>query len=358
MEQEPLVIMFNLNNTNLTQEDYFILENVIGYTLNILIFAMLIPQIYKAYKNKMTDDISYKFIWISLVAEVLEILYGVLINQIPVLLTGIICMIQMILLYIAKKLYDNPQNIKIQRRTSIQDSNLIEISDITQTQTQTQTITQAIKYMWDNKKDDSFMEEIQNHKLISMSQNIEKSSCKLQLHIDEFKYFIKKALEQIIREPQRRLQILTNTFKTYNPEEPYIKKEHELIFSNEDINKLLQSDISKYELSQFVNNVRFFDVTYSNQIHSKLKDFQISGYNGLDMYNKSINTIPENISKQVTFSFINTTNEDKSYLYRGGNKMTNKRLNELKQKIDMINKRENIRLLDSNTQKNVSYEPL
>ena len=134
MEQEPLVVMFNLNNTNLTQEEYFILENVIGYTLNILIFAMLIPQIYKAYKNKMTDDISYKFIWISLVAEVLEILYGVLINQIPVLLTGIICMIQMILLYIAKKLYDNPQDVKLQRRTSIQDSNLIEISNnITQT---------------------------------------------------------------------------------------------------------------------------------------------------------------------------------------------------------------------------------
>jgi hypothetical protein len=38
--------------------------------------------------------------------------------------------------------------------------------------------------------------------------------------------------------------------------------------------------------------------------------------------------------------------------------MTNKRLNELKQKIDMINKRENIRFLDSNTQKDVSYEPL
>jgi MtN3 and saliva related transmembrane protein len=133
MEQEPLVVMFNLNNTNLTQEEYFILENVIGYTLNILIFAMLTPQIYKAYKNKMTDDISYKFIWISLVAEVLEILYGILINQIPVLLTGIICMIQMILLYIAKKLYDSPQDVKIQRRTSIQDSKLIEIGDITQT---------------------------------------------------------------------------------------------------------------------------------------------------------------------------------------------------------------------------------
>ena len=79
----------------------------------------MVPQIYKAYKSKLTDDISYKFIWISLVSNVLEITYGVLINQIPVLLTGIICMIQMILLFVAKKLYDNPAELKIQRRTSM-----------------------------------------------------------------------------------------------------------------------------------------------------------------------------------------------------------------------------------------------
>ena len=105
---------------------------------------------------------------------------------------------------------------------------------------------------------------------------------------------------------------LANTFKTYNPEEPYIKREHELIFTNEDINKLLQSDVSKYELSQFVNEVRFFDITYSNQKYSKLKDSHISGYNGLDMYNKNIDS--GKISKQVTFTFIKTTNKNKSYL--------------------------------------------
>ena len=145
-EQEPLVVMFNLNNTNLTPEDYFILESVIGYTSNALIFCMMIPQIYKAYKSKLTDDISYKFIWISLVSTILEIAYGILINQIPVLLTGIICMIQMILLYIAKKLYDNPKDIKTQRRLSVansnSNSNSIEIIDLPKTQTQTQTKTQ------------------------------------------------------------------------------------------------------------------------------------------------------------------------------------------------------------------------
>lgn len=122
MSSEPLVIMFDVNNSALTPEDYFILENVIGYTANILIFCMMIPQIYKAYKFKLTDDISYKFVWISIVSSSLEIVYGVLINQIPVLITGIICLIQMVLLAVSKKLYDNPKEIKIQRKSSVVNS--------------------------------------------------------------------------------------------------------------------------------------------------------------------------------------------------------------------------------------------
>ena len=123
MSSESLVIMFDVNNSALTPEEYFIIENVIGYTSNILIFCMMIPQIYKAYKFKLTDDISYKFVWISIVSSVLEILYGVLINQIPVLVTGIICLIQMVLLAVSKKLYDNPKEIKIQRKSSVANSN-------------------------------------------------------------------------------------------------------------------------------------------------------------------------------------------------------------------------------------------
>ena len=122
MSSESLVIMFDVNNSALTPEEYFIIENVIGYTSNILIFCMMIPQIYKAYKFKLTDDISYKFVWISIVSSVLEILYGVLINQIPVLVTGIICLIQMVLLAVSKKLYDNPKEIKIQRKSSVVNS--------------------------------------------------------------------------------------------------------------------------------------------------------------------------------------------------------------------------------------------
>ena len=69
-------------------------------------------------------------------------------------------------------------------------------------------ITEAIKLMWNNKKDKEFIDKIQNHQLISMAQNIKGSSCKLHLHIDEYNGYMKKMIEQITRDPKRRIQIL------------------------------------------------------------------------------------------------------------------------------------------------------
>jgi hypothetical protein len=215
----------------------------------------------------------------------------------------------------------------------------------------------AIKYMWDN-KEEGFVEKVQNHVLISDSQNMSGSSCKLHLHIDEFNYYMKKAIEQIIRKPHRRLQILTNTFKTYNPDEPYIKKDHELLFTNDDINNLLQSDVSKFELSQFVNDIRFFDITYTNTKYSSYGSAKyIGAYNGIDIYNKYVDTREANVSKGVSFTFEKySRDKNKLFLNRGGNKMTSKKLNELKRMIEMINKRENIRFLEKNVHFKIPFK--
>ena len=59
MNSEHLVIMFDVNNSDLTPEEYFILENIIGYTSNVLIFCMMIPQIYKAYKSGKYEPLNY-----------------------------------------------------------------------------------------------------------------------------------------------------------------------------------------------------------------------------------------------------------------------------------------------------------
>ena len=90
----------------------------------------------------------------------------------------------------------------------------------------------------------------------------------------------------------------------------------------------------------------------------KQKHKHIKPYNGIDLYNKLVDTNKPNMSENITFSPIDTKNEDKRYLYRGGNKMTSTQLNRLKYKIDMINKRENIRFLENKIHKDIQFSQI
>ena len=119
MGQGSSIIMFDVNSTSLTDDDVFILESVLGYSLSILLVAMYIPQIVKVAKYKSSDDLSYKFIVLSIIAECIDIVYGIIINQVPVVVTGVLLLISCILLIILKCIYDTPKNIKIKKKLSI-----------------------------------------------------------------------------------------------------------------------------------------------------------------------------------------------------------------------------------------------
>ena len=112
------IILFNHSNSFLSETEISIIEYIFGYGLNCLLFIMMVPQIYKAFKYKCTDDISYKFLGLAITAEVFEIIYGILINQLPVLLTGVLLLFQMTLLLYVKTKYDNPKDMKMQRYNS------------------------------------------------------------------------------------------------------------------------------------------------------------------------------------------------------------------------------------------------
>ena len=106
---------------------------------------MLLPQVYKAWKYECTDDISYKFIAGSLVAEVIDCCYGILINQISIVTTSILITIETLLLLIAKIKFDSPKEIKEQRKSMrIQEisrrkssQNLTELTNSTEQTNQT-----------------------------------------------------------------------------------------------------------------------------------------------------------------------------------------------------------------------------
>ena len=105
------IILYNPNNTILSSQGNQILIDFFGYSSGILVGITLVPQIIRVFKTKSTNDLSFLFLVISLFAAIFKLIYGVLINQLPIVVTAPIILIETLLIMIAKFLYDNKKNI-------------------------------------------------------------------------------------------------------------------------------------------------------------------------------------------------------------------------------------------------------
>ena len=63
---------------------------IIGGIAGVLIVSSLLPQLILIIKNKSVKDVSLKTYCILFVAEIAWILYGVLINDLQIILTNIV----------------------------------------------------------------------------------------------------------------------------------------------------------------------------------------------------------------------------------------------------------------------------
>ena len=73
---------------------------IIGYLAAFSLTITLMPQLVKTYKEKKVEDISKGFICLNLTTSVLFLVYGVLLEQIPIVLSYCILITQnLILLY-------------------------------------------------------------------------------------------------------------------------------------------------------------------------------------------------------------------------------------------------------------------
>ena len=108
------IVLFNESNTQLTPEQDKILIDFFGYSSGVLVGITLVPQIIKVFRTKSTKDLSFIFLIISLLAAVFKLIYGVLINQLPIVVTAPIIGTKTIVILIAKCIYDkkNKKNEK------------------------------------------------------------------------------------------------------------------------------------------------------------------------------------------------------------------------------------------------------
>ena len=100
------VIFYDYNNSLLDETENQILIDVFGYVSGVLVGITLLPQVYKTLKNKTTKHLSFKFLIVSLVASISKIVYGVLINQLPIVITAPIILCETLIIMVAKVIFD------------------------------------------------------------------------------------------------------------------------------------------------------------------------------------------------------------------------------------------------------------
>lgn len=100
------IVLFNESETELTPEQDLILIDFFGYSSGVFVGITLLPQVIKVLKTKSTKDLSHIFLALSLIAAASKLIYGVLINQLPIVVTAPLIGIETLIIMISKCVYD------------------------------------------------------------------------------------------------------------------------------------------------------------------------------------------------------------------------------------------------------------
>lgn len=104
-------------------------KQIIGYTGGTLLNITFLPQIYRTFKTKQTDDISLVFMILQVITCMLCVAYSFLLNEQPLIVSNIILLCELLTLLLGKILfsyvYKNKDELNLQnnglvlRRTTL-----------------------------------------------------------------------------------------------------------------------------------------------------------------------------------------------------------------------------------------------
>jgi len=80
-------------------------ELIIGYLAALIVSLLQLPQVYKTYKMKTANELSFGMIILNFLASILWLVYGVILNKPPIYISNIIYFIANCLLLIMKFIY-------------------------------------------------------------------------------------------------------------------------------------------------------------------------------------------------------------------------------------------------------------
>ncbi len=79
-----------------------LVKNITGYIGAGLLSITLIPQIYQTFKSKKTRDLSLLFLIFQMTTCSFFFIYGLILNEIPIIFSNIIVFCQLVSLILAK----------------------------------------------------------------------------------------------------------------------------------------------------------------------------------------------------------------------------------------------------------------
>lgn len=62
----------------------------LGFAASVLTISAFLPQVIKAWKTKLTKDVSSLMFFMLIIGNILWLVYGVLINSLPIVITNIL----------------------------------------------------------------------------------------------------------------------------------------------------------------------------------------------------------------------------------------------------------------------------
>ena len=86
-------------------------SEIFGYLGMVFLTITLIPQLIRVFKTKKAADLSYIFLSINVLTCVFFLIYGILLNETPLIIANTIVILQTLTLIFLKNKYHNPISI-------------------------------------------------------------------------------------------------------------------------------------------------------------------------------------------------------------------------------------------------------
>ena len=82
-------------------------SEIFGYLGMVFLTITLIPQLVRVFKTKKAEDLSYIFLSINVLTCVFFLIYGIVLNETPLIIANTIVIIQTLTLIFLKHKYHN-----------------------------------------------------------------------------------------------------------------------------------------------------------------------------------------------------------------------------------------------------------